>query len=195
MEKVNLRRINEWDAPAMLKIYAPYVEAGACIPESTAPTLPEYITRIDKYTYGRGWIMCEIAGVPAGICHIRETEAEPDNGFVSDIEIYVKPEFKRRHVGTALFAFMRDIMEHGNRKKVFADIFADNEEGMAFYESLGFTLCGAGRDVRGRATVRMCRELSPKKPEAETPTKPYLINNHDYERVRELAQEIVIRKI
>lgn len=186
MEKVNLRRVNEWDAPAMLKIYSPYADKGLCTIEPASPALSEYIQRIDKYTYGRGWVMCEINNDPAGICLIRETADEPDNGFISDIEIYVKPEYKRRHVGTALYEFMRDIMQHGNRREIYVNLFIDNTEGITFFTSLGFKqICSDKR------LIRMGKKLEPVNPEAEMPTKPYLIDNFDYERVRELAEKTV----
>ena len=45
--KVAVRRINEWDAPSMLKIYGPYVENTHFTPEKEVPKLSEYIQRID----------------------------------------------------------------------------------------------------------------------------------------------------
>lgn len=196
MQKVNVRRINEWDAPAMLKIYGPYADAGLCIPENSAPSLPDYISRIDRYTYGRGWIMCEIGNVPAGICVITEALQDPENPFASDIEIYVKPEFQRRHVGTALFSLMRDMMQHGNRRSVFAWIFAENEAAISFFASLGFVAESPdgqplSRNSGEKERVCMHRNLLPDQMDAVLPTKPYLIDHHDYEAAREKAALLV----
>jgi|GEM_PF-177242 len=195
MQKVNVRRVNEWDAPAMLKIYGPYADAGLCVSENTAPTLPDYIGRIDRYTYGRGWIMCEIDNVPAGICVVTEAAHDPENPFVSDIEVYVKPEFQRRHVGTALFSLMRDIMQHGNRKVVHTRVFAENETAISFFTSLGFKMEFRKQAVSQNGTekdlVRLYRNLIPDHAEAELPTKPYLIENADYEAARERAALLV----
>ena len=37
-----VRRINEWDAPTMLKIYKPYVEDSNATAETVLPTIAEY---------------------------------------------------------------------------------------------------------------------------------------------------------
>lgn len=196
MQKVNVRRVNEWDAPAMLKIYGPYADAGLCVPESGAPPLADYISRIDRYTYGRGWIMCEIDNVPAGICVITEAVRDPENPFVSDIEIYVKPEFQRRRVGTALFSLMRDIMQHGNRRGVYAPMLAGNKAAHSFFTSLGFEPVpgddAAGTpDEDGKELLFLYRSLAPDQADAALPTKPYLIENADYEAAREKAALLV----
>lgn len=198
MQKVNVRRVNEWDAPAMLKIYGPYGDAGLCVTENTAPSLPDYISRIDRYTYGRGWIMCEIDNVPAGICVITEAAHDPEDPFASDIEIYVKPDFQRRHVGTALFSLMRDIMQHGNRRSVHARVFAENKAAISFFTFLGFEPdAGKQKILRGGAEkelVQLNRGLTPDCPDATLPTKPYLIENSDYETARDKAALLVDTK-
>ena len=57
MQKIAVRRVNEWDGPSMLKIYAPYT-GTCCAPEAEPPELQAYIARIDRYTYGLGWLLC-----------------------------------------------------------------------------------------------------------------------------------------
>ena len=71
MKKVAVRRVNEWDGPSMLKIYAPYTEGLEAF-EGEPPELQEYIQRIDRYTYGLGWILCEIDSTPSGFCCLTE---------------------------------------------------------------------------------------------------------------------------
>ena len=80
MAKVAVRRVNEWDGPSMLKIYAPYVGTPLA-PEDALPELQDYIRRIDTYTYGLGWLLCEIDSTPAGFCHLTENRNDPENLF------------------------------------------------------------------------------------------------------------------
>lgn len=186
MPTVALRRVNEWDGPAMLKIYEPYV--GSChAPEDSLPDLQDYIRRIDRYTYGLGWLICEIDGKPVGFCHLTEDRRQPENLFWVEFQLYVKQDWQRRGVGLALWTMMKDIMELGSRKKVSALISPENELALSFFPAVGFAPAGEEGGL-----VRLEHVLSPADPQADKPVKPYLVENLDYERSREAAAKLVI---
>ena len=156
----------------MLKIYAPYVENTNCTPDETAPPLAEYIQRIDRYTYGRGWIMTEIDSATAGFCLLTERGVEPADRFTADIQLYVAPEYQRRGVGASLYSLMLAIMHHANYRRVTAHIALPNDAARAFHERMGF------RPVREEnGVLLMAREIEPENP--------------DYERAREHAASLV----
>ena len=138
MKKVAVRRVNEWDGPSMLKIYAPYTEGLEAF-EGEPPELQEYIQRIDRYTYGLGWILCEIDSTPSGFCCLTEDREAPEDLFSVELQLYVKQDCRRRGVGSALWALMRDIMELGNRRKVTARVLLPNPEAQAFFLHAGFS--------------------------------------------------------
>ncbi len=186
MAKIAVRRINEWDGPSMLKIYSPYTGTPYA-PEQTPPELQAYIARIDTYTYGLGWLLCEIDSTPAGFCHLTEDRTDPKNLFSVEFQLYVKPEFQRKGVGTALWTLMRDMMELGSRRQVFAGIDPRNKEALAFFQAMGFS--PAGETAEGETLLRYT--LTPADPEAERPIKPYLLENVDYEAARERAAKLV----
>lgn len=185
MKRVAVRRVNEWDGPAMLKIYSPYT-GTSCAPEQKPPPLQDYIARIDRYTYGLGWLICEIDSTPAGFCHLTEDRNDPKNLFSVEFQLYVKPEFQRIGVGTALWTLMRDIMEMGSRRRVFARVDSRNREALSFFQAMGFA-----REGEAEGEILLRRELTPAKPEIERPIKPYLIENVDYEAARERAAKLV----
>lgn len=196
MQKVAVRRINEWDGPAMLKIYAPYALHSTATLEETVPDLQDYIRRIDKYTYGYGWIMCEIDSTPAGFCHLTENTEDPDNLFTAEIQLYVREDCKRRGVGSALLALMTDIMTYGNKREIVAKILQPDEEATAFFTAKGFIPQGiqpaaAVKFGKPHDVLIMKKQLAPIDPDAERPTKPYLIENADYEAAREKAAALV----
>ncbi len=186
MAKVAVRRINEWDGPSMLKIYAPYTGTFHA-PEPAPPELQDYIARIDTYTYGLGWLLCEIDSTPAGFCHLTEDRNDPKNLFSVEFQLYVKPEFQRRGVGTALWTLMRDMMELGSRRQVLARVDSRNEEALAFFHAMGFS--PAEETAEGTRLLRYA--LTPLDPGAERPIKPYLLENVDYEAARERAAKLV----
>lgn len=185
MRKVEVRRVNEWDGPAMLKIYAPYVGTPAA-PEDRLPALADYIQRIDRYTYGLGWVLCEIDSIPAGFCYLTEDRAAPEDPFAVEVQLYARPDLRGQGVGKALWSLTRDILELGDRRRVTARTDARNGEALAFLAAMGFTPAGEEREA-GRVIRLLRYPLSPRNPAAPKPTKPYLIENLDYERAREAA--------
>lgn len=184
--RVAVRRVNEWDAPSMLKIYGPYVERGGLAPETDVPTLPEYVQRIDRWTYGRGWIMTEIDSATAGFCLLTERDVDPADKFTADIQLYVSPMYLRRGVGTSLYELMLAMMHHANYRRVTAHIRLPNEAAVRFHEKMGFSPV---READG--VLLMAREIVPEDPAAERFTKPYLIEGADYEAARERAAAFV----
>lgn len=186
LERVAVRRVNEWDGPAMLKIYAPHVAAGLA-PEEGLPPLADYIQRIDRYTYGMGWLLCEINSTPAGFCHLQEDPGAPENPFRAEVQLYVKPEFQRRGVGTALLSLLT-AMNHYQNRRLLRVGFSSQSPGMTnFLRRQGFVPSSAGRTNRLHQTQWMEKEILPQDPEAQRVTKPYLIENADYEAARERA--------
>lgn len=180
-----VRRVNEWDGPSMLKIYAPYV--GTCqAPEAELPELQSYIQRIDAYTYGLGWLLCEINCQPVGFCHLTENREDPKNLFSVEFQLYVRPDAREIGVGRALWSLMRDMMEVGSRREVFARVHRDNAQGLAFFKAMGF----AEQKAEGDELV-FRYELTPADPDAERPIKPYLIDKFDYEAARERAAGLI----
>lgn len=138
MARTAVRRVNEWDGPSMLKIYTPYTGTTAA-PEGEAPDLQAYVRRIDRYTYGLGWLLCEIDHQTVGFCHLSEDPAAPEDLFTVEFQLYVKQGMCRRHIGTALWELMRDMLEMGNRRRVVCRVHRENQAALAF--SRPWALC------------------------------------------------------
>ena len=126
MARTAVRRVNEWDGPSMLKVYTPYTGTTAA-PEREAPDLQAYVRRIDRYTYGLGWLLCEIDHQTVGFCHLSEDPAAPEDLFTVEFQLYVKQGMCRRHIGTALWELMRDMLEMGNRRRVVCRVHRENQ--------------------------------------------------------------------
>ena len=137
MARTAVRRVNEWDGPSMLKVYTPYTGTPAA-PEREAPDLQAYVRRIDRYTYGLGWLLCEIDHQTVGFCHLSEDPAAPEDLFTVEFQLYVKQGMCRRHIGTALWELMRDMLEMGNRRRVVCRVHRENQAALAFFQAMGF---------------------------------------------------------
>ncbi len=191
-----VRRINEWDAPTMLKILKPYVENTAFTHEMELPTTAQYVQKIDKYTYGRGWIMSEIDGKTAGFCLLTENRYAPDDLFSAEIEVFVGEDYLGRGVGSSLYSLMLDIMQYGNKREVYARIALPNDRAVSFHEKWGFEEFDtekAAFEKFGKIhdVLVMKKTLNPVQNDVEIPTKPYLIKSADYEKARIKAGELI----
>lgn len=189
MARTAVRRVNEWDGPSMLKVYTPYTGTTAA-PEGEAPDLQAYVRRIDRYTYGLGWLLCEIDHQTVGFCHLSEDPAAPEDLFTVEFQLYVKQEMCRRHIGTALWDLMRDMLEMGNRRRVVCRVHRENQAALAFFQAMGFVPL-EGEPPEEPEKLWLAYHLRPWDPAAPKPTKPYLVEAADYEAAREKAAALV----
>lgn len=189
MARTAVRRVNEWDGPSMLKIYTPYTGTTAA-PEGEAPDLQAYVRRIDRYTYGLGWLLCEIDHQTVGFCHLSEDPAAPEDLFTVEFQLYVKQGMCRRHIGTALWELMRDMLEMGNRRRVVCRVHRENQAALAFFRAMGFVPL-EGKSPEEPEKLWLAYHLRPWDPAAPKPTKPYLVEAADYEAAREKAAALV----
>ena len=189
MARTAVRRVNEWDGPSMLKVYTPYTGTTAA-PEREAPDLQAYVRRIDRYTYGLGWLLCEIDHQTVGFCHLIEGPAAPEDLFTVEFQLYVKQGMCRRHIGTALWELMRDMLEMGNRRRVVCRVHRENQAALAFFQAMGFVPL-EGEPPEEPEKLWLAYHLRPWDPAAPKPTKPYLVEAADYEAAREKAAALV----
>lgn len=189
MARTAVRRVNEWDGPSMLKVYTPYTGTTAA-PEGEVPDLQAYVRRIDRYTYGLGWLLCEIDHQTVGFCHLSEDPAAPEDLFTVEFQLYVKQGMCRRHIGTALWELMRDMLEMGNRRRVVCRVHRENQAALAFFQAMGFVPL-EGEPPEEPEKLWLAYHLRPWDPAAPKPTKPYLVEAADYEAAREKAAALV----
>lgn len=189
MGRTAVRRVNEWDGPSMLKVYAPYTGTHMA-PEQEPPGLQEYVQRIDRYTYGLGWLLCEIDHQTVGFCHLSEDPSQPEDLFSVEFQLYVKQGLSRRRIGTALWQLMREMMEMGNRRRVLCRVDRENQAALGFFTAMGFKPL-AGDPPEEPEKAWLVYQLAPWAPQAAKPTKPYLVEAEDYEAARERAAGLV----
>ena len=189
MGRTAVRRVNEWDGPSMLKVYSPYTGTHMA-PEQEPPGLQEYVQRIDRYTYGLGWLLCEVDHQTVGFCHLSEDPSQPEDLFSVEFQLYVKQGLSRRRIGTALWQLMREMMEMGNRRRVLCRVDRDNQAALDFFTAMGFVSL-AGDPPEEPEKAWLVYQLAPWDPQAAKPTKPYLVEAEDYDAARERAAGLV----
>lgn len=190
MGRTAVRRANEWDGPSMLKIYSQYTGTPQA-PEEEAPGLQEYVQRIDRYTYGLGWLLCEIDHQTVGFCHLSEDPGAPEDLFSVEFQLYTKPGLLRRGIGASLWYLMREMMEMGNRRRVLVRVKEENRQALGFFQAMGFVPLEGKPPVEELGARWLVYPLKPWDSQAQKPTKPYLVEAEDYENARETAADLV----
>ena len=109
----------------------------------TRPSDPEFVR--DHYVDGAGIVRCVIAEDEAGAVLGFQCLKIADEGNAYGtpagwgfIGTHVGPRALRRGVGRRLFAVIRNVARDARLPAIEAFIGADNAEGQAYYEAMGF---------------------------------------------------------
>ena len=145
---INIRTASPSDAPALLSIYAPYVENTAITFEYTVPTPEDFRERIartlDRYPY----LVAQLNGTVMGYAYASAFHPRAAYDWSADVSIYVSEDARGSGIGTRLYAALEDILKQQNIVNVNACIAFPNPGSISFHEKLGyqtvghFTKCG-----------------------------------------------------
>ena len=115
--------------------------------------------------WDRGWVAEDAAGSgPSAICGLAAAGYEPWHSRLVLWFLYVAPRWRRRGVGRALLS---EVEAHGRSlgaTHVWLETQNINVPGIAAYERLGYSLCGAdslfyGNDTPGEMAVYLAKPL------------------------------------
>lgn len=152
-EKLTFRIAAPEDAPALLAIYAPYVERTAITFEYDVPSVEEFAGRIASTLETYPYIVAEMGGKPvayayAGVFHAREAYSH-----TVETSIYVAQDVRTLGVGTLLYTALENVLLAQNVFNVYAciavpacenDAYLTNGS-VVFHEKRGYALVGRFR--------------------------------------------------
>jgi GNAT superfamily N-acetyltransferase len=96
-------------------------------------TVPELRERMEGWLRGEYQVVViELEGVPVGYALYRR---EPE--FVYLRQFYVEPEYRRRGIGRAALAWLRE-NAWSDAPRIRLDVLVGNAAGIAFWRSVGF---------------------------------------------------------
>ena len=143
-----IRIATEADVPAMLAIYAPYVENTTYTFEYTVPTTEEFTRRFREITEQFPWLVWEQNGVISGYAYGSLPFARAAYAWAGEVSIYLAPEAQGQGIGRRLYTALERLMEHQGYRILYAIITEENTGSLAFHKALGyrdagvFTRCG-----------------------------------------------------
>src|SRR5947199_9353779 len=144
---LRIRAATEDDAPALLAIYRPYVEASAVSFEAVAPTIDDFVARIRKALSGWQWLVAEKNGQCIGYAYGSSHRERAAYHWSVEVSAYVDPNHRRQGVGRSLYASLFDELARKGFCNAYAGITVPNDASIALHRSVGFEFIGSFKAV------------------------------------------------
>lgn len=126
------------DAPALLKIYAPYVEQTAITFEYEVPTAEEFEARmrgiLSKYPY----LIAQEGSEILGYAYASPFKTRAAYAWSVETSIYVKMGLHKQGIGTALYQRLEAFLAKQHVCNLCACIAYPNPASITFHEKFGY---------------------------------------------------------
>ena len=142
-----IRSATPVDAPALLAIYAPFVEHTAVSFETTAPTVEEFAARIRKATTQWAWLVAERDNALLGYAYGSTHRERAAYRWSVETSAYLDPCFQRQGIGTALYREMLPQLAARGFCNAFAGATLPNDASIALHRRVGFEPIGVFKSV------------------------------------------------
>lgn len=132
----------ESDVPAMLAIYAPYVENTTVSFEYDVPCLKTFTQRFYTITAQFPWLVWEEEGRILGYAYASAPFERAAYRWCAEPSIYLRPEARGREIGRKLYAVLEAILEKQGYRVLYALITGENTPSIRFHEKMGYREVG-----------------------------------------------------
>lgn len=134
------------DAPAVKRIYAPFVDDTAVTFEREVPSVDALETRIGETLPTYPWLVCEREGVVVGYTYAGSVRKRAAYRWSVEVSVYVTGDARGRGVGRALYTALFALLVEQGYRNAFA-VTTHSNVGRAFHEACGFEAVGTLPDA------------------------------------------------
>ena len=141
------------DAPALLAIYAPYVETTAITFEYEVPTVEEFRRRIEKTLTFYPYLVAEEEGTILGYAYAGAFHERAAYAWGVEVSIYVVQNARGRGLGRALYAELERLLKEMGILNLNASIAYPEQEdehltcaSIHFHRRMGYEWVGQFRN-------------------------------------------------
>ena len=113
-EKITIRTARESDAPALLAIYAPYVENTAITFEYDVPSLGEFKARIENTLKTYPYYAAVCGGEIVGYAYASAFKGRAAYDWAVETTVYVKRGNQKSGIGKALYSALEAVLKAQN---------------------------------------------------------------------------------
>jgi L-amino acid N-acyltransferase YncA len=136
---IELRLASSADAPDLCEIYRPYVEETPISFEAIAPSREEMASRVDSVLPRFPWLVAQVGERIVGYAYAHEFAARAAYRWSIESSIYIRDDFQRRGIGTALYSALLGIAAAQGYQECFAGIALPNDSSIRMHEAIGFS--------------------------------------------------------
>ena len=133
-----IRIATEADVPAILEIYAPYIENTTITFEYDVPCKREFLQRFYTVTAQFPWLVWEEKGEILGYAYGSPPYARAAYRWCAEPSVYLKPEATGKGIGKKLYAALEEILKLQGYQVLYALITQENSGSLAFHKRLGY---------------------------------------------------------
>ena len=137
-----IRPATDRDIPAILAIYAPYVENSTATFEYDVPCLREFTQRFYTITAQFPWLVWEEAGEILGYAYASAPYSRAAYRWCAEPTVYLRPEARGKDIARKLYTVLEEILLRQGYFVLYALITAENAPSIRFHEKMGYQIRG-----------------------------------------------------
>ena len=134
-----IRIAAESDIPAMLAIYAPYVQHTTVSFEYDVPSLEVFTRRFRDITAQFPWLVWEEDGRVLGYAYAAKPFERAGYSWCAEPSIYLHNDARGRGVGQKLYAVLEAILDKQGYCVLYSLITGENQTSVRFHEKCGYS--------------------------------------------------------
>jgi L-amino acid N-acyltransferase YncA len=147
VDALRLRTATPADAPALLRLYRPYVEAAGYCFELEAPTESEFAARIERALQHWDWRIAERAGRILGYAYAGQHRERAAYRYSCEVSAYVDAAACGQGIGHALYADLLPRLAARGFHTALAVIVHPNPTSEVFHTRHDFERIGIFREA------------------------------------------------
>jgi L-amino acid N-acyltransferase YncA len=133
-----IRSIELTDAPAIARIYAPYVSDHAISFELVPPDTAEMERRINGVITQYPWLVFEEDGEVIGYAYAAAHNPRFAYQWSVNVSVYLDARAHRRGIGRALYTALFDLLRRQRFVNAYAGITLPNAASVGLHQAMGF---------------------------------------------------------
>lgn len=133
-----IRPATEQDIPAMLAIYAPYVEHTTFTFEYDVPCHREFTRRFYTVTAQFPWLVWEEDGIVLGYAYASAPFERAAYRWCAEPSVYLCPQAQGRGIAARLYQVLEAILLRQGYQVLYALVTEENARSLAFHQAAGY---------------------------------------------------------
>lgn len=137
-----LRFVTPADAPALLAIYAPYVQDTAITFEDAVPTEETFARRISSVLEYYPYLALEEAGEILGYAYASRVRSRQAYDWSVELSVYVRQDCRGRGAGRRLYGCLLELLTLQNVHTAYGVVSLPNDASHGLHTAMGFRFLG-----------------------------------------------------